>query len=78
MKTLLRGGPLDGKVVETSRTQFGYGEATEVSRRDTGREVVISVDQVYYEGHHLPDETHPCKKRGKVRVFKYMPDGRGA
>lgn len=71
MKTLLIGGPLDGKVVDTSKTTFEYGEVIEihdktglVQTKDSGR-YVQSYQKI----------KHPAKKKGTVRVFVYY-DGK--
>ena len=69
MKTLLQGGPKDGQVIETKRYNFGIGYISET--RQHGE--LISSESHYYKDAHEPIK-HPCKKRGKVRVFEYCGD----
>ena len=73
MKTLLRGGPLDGQIVETKRNQFGYGERKEIRR--VGTEELLRVEDVYYANAYQ-EVRHPCKKRGTVRVYKFQSQTR--
>lgn len=70
MKTLLRGGPHDGEIVETRRNDFGMSFVEEVFKRGAGDKPIRAVEEKYANAYeHV---THPCKKKGKVRVFQYV------
>lgn len=65
MKAVLRGGPLDGKVVEVGKNTTMVGEQAHHYRDG----MLYRIDEVSY----YPDgyERHPCKKRGVTKVFRY-------
>jgi hypothetical protein len=65
MKALLRGGPLDGKIVDVRRNCTMTGERIMVFRNGK----VARVED--YEYQPAGYERHPCKKRGLTRVFQY-------
>ena len=72
MKTLLRGGPYDGEITDTSRETFAIGYVTEIEDKATGKVTQQSEVKYVNTSQH---EHHPCKKKGRVRVFEYQPTG---
>lgn len=69
MKTLLQGGPKDGQVIDTQRNDFAIGYITEITDTKSGK--VTSCIEHKYKNSYEPIH-HPCKKKGTVRVFKYV------
>ncbi len=74
MKTLLVGGPEDGKIIDTRRNDFGVAFVTDVFNKNTG--ALQSRTEHYYSPSYEPGIKHPCKKRGTVRVWRYRPEGK--
>lgn len=72
--TLLKGGPKDGEIVQTSRNEFGFALVTETWKRNkkTGAQKLVGYDSVYYEAAYERAK-HPAKKIGTVKVFKFCP-----
>lgn len=75
MKTLLRGGPLDEKVIQTDRNQFGYNEVTIV--QNVGDKPIhpseLPKDEMDIAYWFSNREKHPAMKRGEIRVFTWGP-----
>lgn len=67
MKTLLTGGPLDGKIINTRKNQFAYLEVMEVTKDDK----VVEKQELGWYWNRFKQVHHPCKKRGCVRVFEF-------
>lgn len=70
MKTLLKDGPLNGRIIDAKHNVFGYAIVTE--RIKQGQ--VVSRTAAVYEASPGSDQRHPCKKRGLVRVFIYSAE----
>lgn len=77
MKTVLRGGPFDGRIVETTRSQFGFSEVREVYKKVPGGPDQLESFQEIYYGCAYRYEKHPCKKKGTTRVYEYNPVSHG-
>ena len=69
MKTLLEGGPFDGRVIDVERTAFAVDILEVIHDKHTDEE--LGRKTVRYENVHRKVD-HPCKKRGKTRVFAHV------
>lgn len=69
MKTLLVGGPRDGQIEDLARNVFGVSDVTVTTNKRTGTSVK-SETNIYRSTSE--SVKHPCKKRGNVRVFRYV------
>lgn len=69
--TLLRGGPNDGDIVQTSRGQFGLGFVVEKWKKlKSGAEKFLGAEEAYYEW-TSERVKHTAKKKGTVRVYVF-------
>jgi len=71
MKTLLKGGPLDGRVIQTERNEYGFSQVEEVRNKDD--DSLVSRVEVFYQSTYKR-EPHPAMKRGKIRVFTFCEE----
>ena len=70
--TLLKGGPKNGEIIQTSRNEYGFSYVTEIwkKNKNTNSQRLQSVKEIFYESTHTT-EKHPAKKKGNVKVFKF-------
>jgi len=71
MLTLLRGGPRDGEVTQTSREQFGLAFCEAILKKSrNGKEKLLRVKEIHYRNSYEYIK-HPAKKKGTIRVFDF-------